>query len=820
MLTTILRSVIRQARRHPLYVGLNVFGLALGIGVFLALLLLVRFEYSYNSGLADVERLFRLDTIASNPGTETREYAGTTFYALPFLRQDFPNIENSVRFEEDAFQVRLNGTLVLFRGAFVDPSILEVFGLRLLSGQLDALNRPDGLVLSQNAAKRIFGTSDVLGRTVTVDNHGQMSRHIVTAVTDGVVGPNFLSDFEMMIPISTEHEKSSHCYSRWGSDCGNIYLKVRHAQDQASIQSRLRDFVMRRASGPDDSDIGLGPHPEKTYALALAPLRNGRFYDAHVVASDDGVERNVIDGIGLVGLLALALACANAVNLATARSVLRAREVAIRKTLGGTRRALFMQFIGEALVLTIVGGVLGLALCELLVPGIASLTGENITMSYGFVLAVLPLIILGCGLASGLYPAIILSGYRPARILAAARMPSGGRMAGRLRDGLVIGQFAIAITIIIGMLVIHQQTEFLKRADQGFVRSGLLIGSAIPSEDIATQKQLRDRLASVPGVLAVTYGMLAPNPDNKSQTTFTYDGPSGQVRVHLLQDRGDENYFRVYQPRMLSGRWFDASRGQDSRPDYTKSPTAMTNVVLNQTATTRFGFAKPAEAIGKVIGDGGRSATIIGVMADLRFESPRQSVYPEIMTFNPYLTTPFPHPIPAVRFSGVPVPEMERRLGLAWSSVLPDVEGHFQTADARLEKFYRGDEQRERIFTLGAVAAVTIAALGLYGLSAFAAARRVHEIGIRKTLGATSLQVMMLLLRDFLRPVIIASLIACPIAWAIMRDWLSEFDERISLGPTSFIIAVGGALMIAGLTVLGQTIHLARAEPARALRAE
>ncbi|MFT8480909.1 ABC transporter permease [Gluconobacter cerinus] len=820
MLTTILRSVIRQARRHPLYVGLNVFGLALGIGVFLALLLLVRFEYSYNSGLADVDRLFRLDTVASNPGTETHEYAGTTFYALPFLRQDFPEIIDSVRIEGEFLQVRLNGTLVTFQGAFVDPSILDVFGIQLISGQLNALGRPDGIVMSEKAAKRIFGTSNVLGRTVTIGDNGQMSRRVVTGVTKDMSGPNFFSDTELMLPISPEHERISSCYSQWGSDCGNIYLKLRHVRDREFIQSHLHDFVMRRASGPDDSDIGLGQHPDKTYALTLAPLRGGRFYDAHVVASDDGVERNVIDGIGLVGLLALALACANAINLATARSVLRAREVAIRKTLGGTRKALLVQFIGEALVLTLVAGLLGVALCELLVPVIASLTGENITVSYGFVLAVLPLVILGCGLGSGLYPALILSAYRPARVLAAARMPSGGRMAGRLRDGLVIGQFAIAITIIIGMLVIHQQTEFLKRSDQGFVRSGLLIGSAIPSEDIATQQRMHDRLASVPGVIAVTYGMLAPSPDNKTRTTFTYDGPTGPVRVHLLQDRGDENYFQVYQPRMLAGRWFDASRGQDSRPDYKKTPSAITNIILNETAATRFGFAKPADAIGKVIGSGGRSATIIGVMADLRFESPRQSVYPEIMTFNPHFKTQFEQPIPAIRFSGVPVPEMERRLGLAWASVLPDVGGHFQTADARLEKFYRGDEQRGRIFTLGAVAAVAIAALGLYGLSAFAAARRVHEMGIRKTLGATSLQVMMLLLRDFLRPVIIASLIACPIAWAIMRDWLSEFDERISLGPMSFMIAVGGALTIAGLTVLGQTIRLARAEPARALRAE
>ena len=820
MLMTTLRSVIRQTQRHPLYVGLNVFGLALGIGLFLALTLLVRFEYSYNSGFRDVDRLFRLDTIASNPGTETREYAGTTFYALPFLKEDFPNIENSVRIQEQSLQVRLNGTLASFRGGFVDPSILEVFGLRLLHGLPDALSRPDGLVLSENAARRIFGTSDVMGRTVTVNNDGQMSRHIVTAVTNGVIGPNFLSDFEMMIPIPIEREKSNNCYSRWSSDCGNIYLKLKQAQDQASIQSHLRDFVMRRASGPDDSDIGLGLHPEKMYALTLAPLRNGRFYDAHVVASDDGVERNVIDGIGLVGLLALVLACANSINLATARSVLRAREVAIRKTLGATRKALLVQFIGEALVLTLVAGLLGIALCELLVPGMASLTGENITISYIFVLSVLPVVILGCGLASGFYPALVLSGYHPARVLAAARMPSGGRMVGRLRDGLVIGQFVIAITIVIGMLVIHQQTEFLKRADQGFVRSGLLIGSAIPSEDIATQQRLHDRLASVPGVSAVTYGMLAPSPEDKNQMTFTYDSPAGPIRVNLLQDRCDENYLDVYHPRILAGRWFDASRGQDTHPDYRKTPNAMSNVILNETGAQRLGFTKPTDAIGKVIKSGSHVSTIIGVMADMRFESPRQSIYPGLMTFNPHFSTVFQQPIPAVRFSGVPVLEMERRLGLAWSSVLPDVEGHFQTADARLEKFYRGDEQRGRIFTLGALAAVMIAALGLYGLSAFAAARRVHEMGIRKTLGATSLQVIMLLLRGFLRPVIIASLIACPIGWAITRNWLSEFDERILLGPMPFIIAVGGALAIAGLTVIGQTIRLARAEPARALRSE
>jgi len=180
----------------------------------------------------------------------------------------------------------------------------------------------------------------------------------------------------------------------------------------------------------------------------------------------------------------------------------------------------------------------------------------------------------------------------------------------------------------------------------------------------------------------------------------------------------------------------------------------------------------------------------------------------------------YDQPIPAIRFAGVPAAELERRLSRAWTSVLPDVDGKFQLPDERMEEYYRIDEQRGRIFTLGAVAAVLIAALGLYGLAAFSAARRLHEIGIRKTLGATSGQVIGLLLRDFLRPVLIACAIACPIGWVIMRGWLSGFDQRIALGPTAFVIAVGGALAIAMLTVLGQTLKLSRAEPARALRAD
>jgi putative ABC transport system permease protein len=821
MLATIFRSVIRQARRHPLYVGLNVFGLALGIGVFLALALLVRFEYSYNSGLKDVDCLVRVDGISTEPGTARAEYDSVTFRALPFLRQDFPEIVDAARIKPEDVQIKQKDELASLDATLADPSILRMFGIRLAAGRDDALTRPDGLVLSGAAATRLFGTSDVLGRTVTIDRSGVISKHVVTAIMNRARGPNFLADLEMIIPIPPEDERTRSCFTSWGSDCGSVYLRLRRPSDIASVQSRLRDFIIRRASGSGSDDSSLGTHPEETFALNLLPMRNARFYDANVVEASNGADRNVIDGIGLVGLLALALACANTVNLSTARSVLRAREVAIRKTLGGMRSALFAQFVGEAVVLTAISGVLGLALCEVLVPEAATLTGESLAIPYGFVLAVLPLIVLGCGMASGIYPALVLSGTRPAAVLAAAKMPSGGRAAVRLRDGLVIAQFTIAVTIVIGMVVIHRQTGFLRSADSGFARSGLLIGRAIPIKDVTIQRRVREALRLVAGVQSVAYGKLAPNPNSTSQSDYSYVGSHGTIRVHLLRDVVDGGYWNTYRPRLIAGRWFDDIHGQDVWPTYGKDVhDAVGNVVINSTAALRFGFATPADAIGKVIDARWVHATIVGVVADMRFGSPRDPVYPGVIAYDPLKGRPYEGPIPAVRFTGVPEQEMERRLDRAWTSVLPDVSAHFQAANERMEDYFRADEQRGRIFALGAVAAVVIAALGLYGLAAFAAARRLHEIGIRKTLGATSGQVIALLLRDFLRPVIIACVIACPIGWAIMRDWLSGFDERITLGPVSFLIAVAGALAIATLTVLGQTLRLSRAEPARALRAE
>ncbi|MBS0961377.1 FtsX-like permease family protein [Acetobacter thailandicus] len=821
MLSVIFDGVLRQARRHPLHSMLNILGLAVGIGVFLTLTLLVRYDYSYNTAITDVDRIVRVDSEMRGFETAALKDAATPFVAVPFLKQDFPEIEETARVSSAALSVKIKGEFASFTGYEVDPSFFHLFSSHFLHGSADtALARPEGLVLSEAAALRLFGTTDVLGRQTELYKDGQKTLHTVTAVLSRQDKPDLFSDAEMFISIPEQEIITQPCFKRWGSMCGPVYLKLHSVDDISTINARLEDFLIRHASGTDKDEVSLGAHPEKHLGLYLLPLRKQYFYDMIVQNARHYADQNVVNSIGLIGLLALILACTNTVNLATAQATLRAREVAVRKTLGASGRQLFIQFMGEACLNAMVAGLFGLALCEVLTPIVASLSGEVITVRYSFVLTLWPVIILMCGLLSGVYPALVLSHYRPAAILAATRMPAGGRLDAKLRHALVIAQFTIAITIVICTRIIDQQTSFVRHADKGYNMSGLLVGSTIETDDLTLQRKIFSVLSQVPGVKSITFSQLKPNPELKNYDIHLLKDGGRIIKVKLLSDTVSPGYFETYQPKLLAGRWFDQSHGQDEAPVYDPNKKDQYNVVINAVAARRYGFAKPIDAIDHILSEEGNSEKIIGVIDDIRFFSPYDAIHPQIIYYHSLNKKKFFQPVPSVRFSGAPEAEMAQRLDRAMASVLPDSPSQFQSAQAHMEDFYKGDERRGKIFTLGAAAALLIACLGLYSLASFTTLRRVYEIGIRKTLGATAHNIIFMLLRDFLNPVLISCAIAVPVAWFAMRSWLSGFDQRIALNPLLFLVPVAGALIIAALTVLGQTIRVARSEPSRALRAE
>lgn len=418
-----------------------------------------------------------------------------SFKALPFLKEDFPEIEDAVAFIPTGLHVQKNGQLTHFSGEITDPAFFRMFSLRFLHGDpATALARPDGLVLSRKTAMTLFGKDDILGKTVDITRIGHKNTYIVTGVLASIPTPGFLDGADMFLPVPPQDRLARTCFLFWGSSCGSILVKFHRHDDIAAVNARLSDFVLRRAVGTAEEQISPRTLDNKAYSLSLVPLRAMHFYDATVEDTENSAELYVIDGIGLIGLLALILGCANTVNLATARAGLRAKEVALRKTLGASRIALFGHFMGETMMIALIAGLTGLALCEAGTPVIASMTGEAIKVDYQFIALLLPPVILATGLASGLYPALILSGYQPAAVLAAARMPAGGRRAAVLRNTLVVAQFSVAICIVICTLVIDRQTSFMQHAYRGYTQSGLLIGQQIHSEEIGLQRRMLDTL--------------------------------------------------------------------------------------------------------------------------------------------------------------------------------------------------------------------------------------------------------------------------------------------------------------------------------------
>jgi putative ABC transport system permease protein len=568
--------------------------------------------------------------------------------------------------------------------------------------------------------------------------------------------------------------------------------------------------------------------PPTSRRLQLQPLR--------AVHLNNPVDAATIAALGGVGLLTLLLAGLNYVNLATARSGLRAREVAVRKAQGATQTTLATQFIFEALATAGVAALIGLALCELALPLVNAAGGLALKVDYLGAESIVPVMLataLGVGLAAGVYPALVLSRYQPAEVLASARTPGGGRSGARLREALVIVQFTIAIAFTIATSVIIAQTHYVRGADLGFRRDGLVVVNAFDNTDVteAQRTSLLEAWRTVPSVRSVTASEVAPgNGDHTETENIKRPGGSGKgPLIHVVTTEAD--FFTTYGARLRAGRFLGRDHGGDAPPQAQgsasnpflpppASPTAVRNVVVNAKAVTALGFPDARDAVGQPLiidsEDGiPRPLTIVGVIDDIRFRSPHEPIPPTIYPMRDGVSA---FDIAAVRYADADPKAVVARMAAVWRSIVPTTPFGARIIGDNLEHYYRADEQHGRLFSIGAVLAVAIGCVGLYGLASFNTARRVKEIGIRKTLGASTADVLRLLVGQFLRPVLLANLIAWPLAWLAMRGWLAGFDQRIALGPAYFLGATVLTLIIAVGTVAGQALAVARAEPAKALR--
>lgn len=802
-----LTSLYRSLTHHRLFAALNIGGLALGIATFIVLALFVRFEASFDRALPGQDRLWLVEERYIMPGYPPDTNPYTMGNQLQIMRADYPQLAGT-RYNAASVTIRQGAQATAEELGTVDTNFFDLMRFPAVEGDPTAtIADPDGLVITQSAARKYFGSQPAIGQTLGISVQGKLYAYRVGAVLRDMPANVTFKDemFAQIVPARFASEYWDH----WGSTSLTTLLRFPDETAARAFEAQLPAFLDRHAYASGNLKKG-------QYFQTLRPLTGMHLYTPG--------DRAIVTTLAVVGLLTLLIAIVNYVNLATARAGLRAREVAMRKVLGGTRRALVLQFLGEAVATVAMAALTGLALAEIALPFLNALGGTTLAIHYGgwdSILLPMLALVLGVALVAGLYPAFVLSSFRPAAVLASARAPGGGRAGARLRGALVVFQFAIAIAFAITTAAMLAQTAHIRDADLGFRRDGLMIVRSFrdPALDVAQRAGLLSAFAVLPGVTGVTVGNNAPGDQNSTNFSgYNRPGTPDQKTSIMVVGTG-QDYFRVYGARLLAGRLFDAAHADD-RGHLTLEQRKATgpNIVLNQTAVEALGFAAPAAAVGQTISDGNRAATIIGVIDDVRFKSPRDPVDPTAYTYN---TVDIDEPFAVVRYTGIDPKTLTARLEAAWKRVAPGIPFKARSVEDNLfERYYKEDAQRSRLFTIGAVLAVLIGCIGLYGLAAFDTARRVKEIGIRKTLGASTAEVLRLLIGQFLRPVLLANLVAWPLAFVALQRWLGGFDDRIALSPLFFLGATLVAVLIAAATVFGQAWRVARAEPARALRYE
>jgi putative ABC transport system permease protein len=787
---------------------------------------------SYDNWIPERERIYQFQSwYKSNDTGEENKLQMTPYAAGEALVKDFPQVESKTYAQQASPVFMKNGEAqTLEEFLFTDSNFLKTIPLPMHRGDHNALSQPNTAVVSKSEAERLFGKEDVVGQTLSVISRGKTWEFRIAGVFKDLpknshIKANTVARIDY-VAFNAENPQFLEC---WGCQSGWVWAKLKPGADMKQIQAALPAWEKRNI--PDDvageARFNAGDDQD-WHLIKAAGIHLGEAQDATMTPGND---RGTIVTFGIIALLILGMAVVNFTNLATARASQRAREVALRKVLGATRRQLIVQFIGESMLIATLSMVIGLALVELLMPPFAAFLDADMKVSYfgegGIILPVIGLILL-VGLLGGLYPAFFLSRFQPASVLKANQSSAETPGTGRLRNALVIGQFAVSIGLIICTGVIYAQTVYARTVDPGYKRDHILQVDELGRRQLSELGEtIVEQTKRVPGVQAVGRTTIGVATDNNSNTGFMVPGNPEPVTIGIYTV--DEGFKDAMGIDLIAGRWYEPDRPMDdmtlpfpSQPEAERALAARgANVVINSLAAQRLGFRDPKDAIGKTF----RAAvvdneiglvplTIIGVVKDSRFRSIREPLDPIVF---PNSNNGHTHMI--VRFNGDPA-TVRANVERVWEGITREVPFNADFSDDVMLELYEAEDARAKTFAGFAVLAVIVACLGLFGLAAFTAERRTKEIGIRKVLGARSRDIVRLLAWQFSKPVIIANLIAWPVAWWVMRDWLNTFDARIALGPTPFLLAGLLALAIAIGTIAGHAFRVARANPIHALRYE
>ena len=821
MFRNYLVTAIRNIARHKLYSFINIAGLTVGLTCAIFIILFVRDQRSYDRWIPGTENIYRLEETVTLPGKPPRHSAMTPFIASQAMVEQIPGVEARTRLKRQYTTLLVGNRQFSERVNFVDPNFLQTIRLPLVTGDpVLVFARPSSAVLSEAAVRKYFGNESPLGKTmvmsgtVCVDNRNCALKQQALTVTGILRDLPHNTQFQIDVMVPDTALPPDPGPPNWLWLDGWSYVRLAPNTDPGAVIAKFRIVIDRSIDMMQR--LNVKERASDVIAPSLVPFAQVHFASNRVYDMAPPESWTVVYGFSAIGVLILLIACFNFTNLATARAMMRAREISLRKVVGAKRRQLIVQFLGEAVMTAIIALVLALALTEVLLPQFDRVLGLPIELAY---LRDWPLLLalvgvgIAAGLLSGAYPALVLSGFRPA---AALRAASGGQAgSGAMRTLLVMVQFAVSIGLGIAASVIFAQISFTRNVDLGFRKDAVVI---LKISDIppVTADAMAQGLRRSAGIAAVATSDDIPFTGGHNHAVVR--APGAVSSEELVQVLASPDYMALYGIKLLAGRLLSDARPADGLTLDEARAGQPHNILINAGEARRLAWS-PQQAVGKVLtvnNSAHSKLTIVGVVADIMQDGPKRAAEGIMYMYRRQL----PVDTMSVRIRDGHVQDGLAFIARTWHAYAPSAALQWHFLDDDYDKQFQADERQGTLFGIFVGLAIFIACLGLFGLAAFSTERRTREIGLRKAYGAGTGDIVWMLLRQFSVPVLIANVIAWPIAWYYLHDWLQGFAYRITLSPFYFLGAGAIALAIAWATVFVHARRVAGANPIHALRYE
>jgi putative ABC transport system permease protein len=793
-------TAFKNLLRHKTNSFINIAGLVVGFAAFLVIVLVIQYEQSFDDFHANKNNIYRVVRIGKNP--VNREYrTGVPFPVTPTIRNELPQLKNvAAIFGNNNVQVDVKGADGSIQKKFkeanvfvAEPQFFKMFNFSLEQGNpINAITEPNTALLTKDIASKYFGEwKSAMGKIINLYGFD-------FKVTGILNNPPSNTDFPLSVVVSYATLVKNGDGDNWSniSDGNYCFVQLNNGTSLTQVNKMLAAFVDKHIKPVNPG-----------YDLTLQPLKEIHYDARYGNFNGRTFSKDLILALSLIGLFLLIIACVNFINLTTAQAINRSREVGVRKVLGGSRTQLILQFLGETGIITffaLAGSLLVVFVC---LPFINNLLEIHLSISLlysaKFILFMTGALLLVTFL-SGFYPALVLSGFKPVSVLKSA-VNTNNIKGVSFRRSLVVFQFVIAQALIICTLVVASQMNYFKNADMGFNKDAV-INAGFPSDSLSETKNgfLINELRKIPGISTVSLSATSPSGGGSFytdlRTTSNLKSPNADMEVCM--EPADTNYFRLYNLPLVAGRLYFPS-------------DTMHEFVVNETVIKNLGIKNAQSAIGKFINVNGHTCPIVGVIKDFHINSLRDAISPIVLTTIKGLYGTANIKIDMRQSKNV-IASMQN----IWSKYFPDYVFEYSFLDQSIADYYKQEAQLSTLYKIFSGIAIFISCLGLYGLISFMAIQRRKEIGIRKVLGAPVRDIVIMLSKEFTILISIAFLIASPIAWYSMHQWLQQYTFRIMMGAEFFIVTIIGSLLIAWLTVGYTAIKAAIANPVKNLRSE